>query len=103
MLYEVKYGISLQMTKVVVNPLGASNFDFALGQLWIGYYNGEAFHAQLTDGHSGSRTFIVTGMVRVQQHYVLAQRAAGARHIHGDANGRRAAERGRGRRRRALL
>ncbi len=62
MLYEVKYGISIQMTQVIVNPLGCVNYDFAMGQLWIGYYNGTAFHAQLTDTHTGNRTFIVTGM-----------------------------------------
>ena len=39
MLYEVKYGISLQMTRVLVNPLTGVNFDFALGSLHIGYYN----------------------------------------------------------------
>jgi hypothetical protein len=63
MLYEVKYGISLQMMQVLVDPIGCTNYDFKLGQLWIGYYNREAFHAQLTDAHSGSRTFVVSNML----------------------------------------
>ena len=62
MIYEVKYGISIQMTRVLVNPLTATNFDFAMGQAHIGYYNGTAFHAQLPDGHSGPRNFIVSRM-----------------------------------------
>ena len=62
LLYEVKYGISIQMTQVIVDPLTARNFDYAMGELWIGYYNGTAFHAQLTKRHSGTRQFHVTRM-----------------------------------------
>ena len=61
MLYEVKYGISLQMTRVLVNPLAApsSGFDYFVGALWISY-SPTAFHATLPPGHSGSRAFTVT-------------------------------------------
>lgn len=64
LLFEVKYGISLTMQRVIVNPLSTTtpNFDYAMGQLHIGHYNGTSFFAQLTDGHSGSRAFTVTGM-----------------------------------------
>jgi hypothetical protein len=62
MIYEVKYGISIQLSKVIVNPLGCYYYDFQLGQLWIGYYNNTGFHAKLTDSHSGMRTFNVYSM-----------------------------------------
>lgn len=63
MLYEVKYGISLQMTKVVVNPLGApaAGLTFALGGLEINY-SSSRFHAQLPLAHSGTRDFFVHGL-----------------------------------------
>jgi len=65
MLYEVRYGLSLEMTRVVVDPLSARDWDFVAGQngLHIGYHGGTAFHAALPTGHTGGRTFIVTGMV----------------------------------------
>jgi len=56
MLYEVRYGISLQMTRVVVNPLSAKDFDFSMGFLSIGY-NATAVSAALGGGPSGSRKF----------------------------------------------
>ena len=57
MLYEVRYGISLQLTRVIVNPLSASNFDFVMGFLHIGYYNRVSVYAALGGGHSGVRAF----------------------------------------------
>jgi len=63
MLYEVRYGISIQMTKVIVNPLSARSWDYVGGkELHIGYYDGVGFHARLTSGHKGERTFIVSKM-----------------------------------------
>lgn len=61
MLYEVKYGISLQMTKVVVDPLAApaAGFSYILGGVWIDY-SPTAFHAELTLAHTGARAFRVT-------------------------------------------
>ena len=61
MLYEVKYGISLQMTRVIVDPLAApaGGFDYALGGLWIGW-SPSAFHATLPASASGNRAFNVT-------------------------------------------
>jgi hypothetical protein len=53
---QVRYGISLQMTRVVVNPLSAKDFDFSMGFLSIGY-NATAVSAALGGGHSGSRKF----------------------------------------------
>lgn len=63
MLYEVKYGISLQMTKVIVNPLGApaAGLTFALGGLHVSY-SASSFHAQLPRAHSGTRAFSVHGL-----------------------------------------
>ena len=61
MLYEVKYGLSLQMTRVLVNPLAApaTGFDLAIGGLLVSY-SATAFHAQLPPAHSGTRTFVVS-------------------------------------------
>jgi hypothetical protein len=65
LLYEVKYGLSLQMQHVLVDPLSADDFDFAMGSgdgaIHIGYYAGAAFHATLPAAFSGTRTFSVTG------------------------------------------
>jgi hypothetical protein len=63
MLYEVKYGLSLQMTRVLVNPLAApaGGFDLAIGGLSISY-SATAFHAQLPRALSGARAFIVSRM-----------------------------------------
>lgn len=63
MLYEVRYGISLRMTKVIVNPLSATNFDFSMGFLSIGY-NSTAVSAALGGGHSGTRTFEWHGLAQ---------------------------------------
>lgn len=62
MLYEVRYGISLTMTAVLVNPLSGTNWDYAMGQLHIGFYGGTAFYARLTAGHTGLRDFRVSRM-----------------------------------------
>ena len=64
MLYEVRYGISLQATRVLVNPLSARDFDLPLGPSGasLGYYNGTSFFAQLPPAHTGSRTFVLGGM-----------------------------------------
>ena len=61
MLYEVKYGISLQMTKVIVDPLAApaSGFAYLMGGVFISYAP-TSFHTELTLAHSGSRAFTVT-------------------------------------------
>lgn len=66
LLYEVKYGLSLQMQHVLVDPLSADDFDFAMGSgdgnIHVGYYNGgAAFHATLPAAFTGTRTFNVTG------------------------------------------
>ena len=60
-IYEVKYGISLQMTKVIVDPLAApaAGFSYAMGELLLSYST-TSFHARLPRAHSGSRTFTVT-------------------------------------------
>ena len=63
MLYEVKYGISLQMTKVVVDPLAppAGGFTYALGGVLVSW-SPTTFHCELSLAHSGARTFHVTKM-----------------------------------------
>jgi hypothetical protein len=63
MLYEVKYGISLQMTRVVVDPLAApaGGFDYFLGAVWVSY-SPTSFHCELGLAHTGSRAFTVTKM-----------------------------------------
>lgn len=63
MLNEVKYSVSLRLTKVVVDPLAAQRlgFDLALGDLLIAYTS-TSFHAQLPPGHTDTRDFKVTRM-----------------------------------------
>jgi hypothetical protein len=58
MLYEVKYGLSLQMTKVLVNPLLAAPYDFVMGDLRVSWAP-TRFHATLPRAHAGARTFTV--------------------------------------------
>ena len=63
MLYEVKYGIQITMTRVTVDPLAAPLFDFFPGGgVLISYDARGFFAAQLTGGHSGPRAFKVTRM-----------------------------------------
>ena len=64
MLHEVRYGVSLRLTTVTVNPLSARNFDLPLGPdgAYLGYYGGTEFFAQLPQGHTGQRTFELGGM-----------------------------------------
>jgi hypothetical protein len=66
MLYEVKYGLSLRVGSVIVDPIdgAAADFDLALGGLHIGYYAGAGFHAEFPAGFSGNRTFTVTGVAQ---------------------------------------
>ena len=61
MLYEVKYGNSQQMTKVLVNPLTPppAGYDYAMGELLISWAP-TRFHATLPRAHSGSRDFTVS-------------------------------------------
>jgi len=61
MIYEVRYGIALALTRIKVDPLSAAAFDFALGGLRITYAR-DAFAAKLTQGHAGARDFSVTQM-----------------------------------------
>lgn len=61
MIYEVKYGLSLTMTRVLVDPLDAPQFSFFVGGgINITYDARGSFHAELTSTHSGDRTFTVT-------------------------------------------
>lgn len=56
MLFEVRYGIQLRPTRVVVNPLSAETWDFAMGALRLSY-SGAAVGAALGGMHTGSRMF----------------------------------------------
>jgi hypothetical protein len=60
MLYEVKMGIKLTTSRVVVDPLSAPLFDYAMGQLLLSYDATGHFHAQLPAAFSGNRNFTVT-------------------------------------------
>lgn len=61
MIYEVKYGISLKMTSVVVDPLDAPQFSFVVGgDIAITYDARGSFHAELTATHTGERAFTIT-------------------------------------------
>ena len=61
LIFEVRYGITLALARVKVDPLSAAAFDFALGGVRI-TYSRDAFAAQLTRGHAGARDFTVTQM-----------------------------------------
>jgi hypothetical protein len=61
MIFEVRYGISIAMTRVRVDPLSAASFVFSLGGVRIDYSR-TTFAAQLTRGHAGPRDFTVTQM-----------------------------------------
>jgi hypothetical protein len=57
MLFEVRYGIQLRPTRVVVNPLSAPPaWDFVAGALRLSY-SGAAVSAALGGMHAGTRTF----------------------------------------------
>ena len=60
LIYEVRYGISLRLTSITVDPLSATDFDLALGGVHIGYHANATFHATLPQGASGARAFRVT-------------------------------------------
>ena len=63
MIFEVKYGIAITMTRVTVDPLAAPLFDFFPGGgVLISYDARGSFAAQLSGGHSGPRAFSVTRM-----------------------------------------
>ncbi len=56
MLFEVRYGIQLRPTRVVVNPLSAAQYDFAMGALRLSY-SASAVAAALGGRHAGTRAF----------------------------------------------
>ena len=63
MIFEVKYGIKLTMTRFSVDPLDAPTFTFFPGAgVVISYDARGSFHAGLTASHTGPRTFTVSRM-----------------------------------------
>ena len=60
MLYEVKYGLSITLQQVKVNPLGAppDGYVFAMGDLAVAWAPA-SFHATLPRAHSGTRVFTI--------------------------------------------
>jgi len=56
MLFEVRYGVQLRPTRVVVDPLSARDWDLALGALRLSY-GAASVAAALGGRHQGTRTF----------------------------------------------
>jgi hypothetical protein len=54
--------LTVQLSEVIINPLVARDWVFALGDVVLSYHGGATFHAQLPALASGTRAFTVTGM-----------------------------------------